>query len=157
MTDNDQRALTGLSESYAQARLRSEGFNELPRPDQRTFSRIIVDVLREPMLALLISGGSVYLLLGDVKEALILIGFALLSVGITVLQETRTEHVLEALRDLTSPRALVIRDGERRRIAGPPASRPPSFGASRAGRRPRSAVLHRRVTAKAKSRPNFCR
>ena len=37
---------------------------------------------------------------------------------ITVVQETRTERVLEALRDLTSPRALVIRDGERKRIAG---------------------------------------
>jgi Ca2+-transporting ATPase len=118
MTDDDLHALTGLSETDAQARLRAEGFNELPRPDQRTFARIIVDVLREPMLALLVGGGAVYLLLGDVKEALILLGFALLSVGITVLQETRTEHVLEALRDLTSPRALVIRDGERRRVAG---------------------------------------
>jgi len=141
MTDNDQRALTGLSESYAQARLRSEGFNELPRPDQRTFSRIIVDVLREPMLALLISGGSVYLLLGDVKEALILIGFALLSVGITVLQETRTEHVLEALRDLTSPRALVIRDGERRRIAGREVARDDLIVLAEGDRVPADALL----------------
>ena len=34
------------------------------------------------------------------------------------MQEARSERVLEALRDLTSPRALVIRDGERRRIPG---------------------------------------
>jgi P-type Ca2+ transporter type 2C len=118
MRNADGRSLTGLSETDARVRLRSEGFNELPRPDQRTFFRIIADVLREPMLALLLGGGAIYLLLGDLKEALILIVFALLSVGITVLQETRTERVLEALRDLTSPRALVIRDGERRRIAG---------------------------------------
>ena len=52
------------------------------------------------------------------EEALILLAFACLSVAITVVQEARTERVLEALRDLTSPRALVIRDGERRRIAG---------------------------------------
>ena len=70
------------------------------------------------MLALLIGGGLVYLALGDVKEAIILLVFACLSVVITVVQETRTERVLEALRDLTSPRALVIRDGERQRIAG---------------------------------------
>ena len=70
------------------------------------------------MLALLLGGGVVYLLLGDLKEAVILLAFATMSVLITVVQETRTERVLEALRDLTSPRALVIRDGERKRIAG---------------------------------------
>jgi Ca2+-transporting ATPase len=80
--------------------------------------RIVFDVLREPMLALLLAGGVVYLLLGSRDEALILLAFACLSVGITVVQEARTERVLEALRDLTSPRALVIRDGQRQRIAG---------------------------------------
>jgi P-type Ca2+ transporter type 2C len=70
------------------------------------------------MMALLLGGGVIYLALGDRTEALILLAFATLSVSITVVQETRTEHVLEALRDLTSPRALVIRDGERKRIAG---------------------------------------
>ncbi len=70
------------------------------------------------MLALLLAGGSLYLLLGDVSEALVLLGFATFSIAITVIQETRTEHVLEALRDLSAPRALVIRDGIRARIAG---------------------------------------
>jgi len=110
--------IRGLSETDAQARLKSEGYNELPRPDRRTPFRIVLEVLREPMLALLLGGGVVYLALGDLKEALILLAFATLSVLITVVQETRTEHVLEALRELTSPRALVIRDGERKRIAG---------------------------------------
>ncbi len=70
------------------------------------------------MFALLLGGGLIYLLLGDLKEALILLGFAIMSVGITVDEETRTERVLEALRDLTSPRALVIRENVRKRIAG---------------------------------------
>lgn len=70
------------------------------------------------MLALLLVGGLVYLALGDLKEAIILVIFATMSIVITVVQETRTERVLEALRDLSSPRALVIRDGERKRIAG---------------------------------------
>jgi Ca2+-transporting ATPase len=70
------------------------------------------------MLALLVGSGAIYLALGDTKEALILLAFAMLSIIITVVQESRTEHILEALRDLTSPRALVIRDGERKRIAG---------------------------------------
>ncbi|MCI4680588.1 cation-translocating P-type ATPase [Rhodoblastus acidophilus] len=108
----------GLTEEEATARLAAEGFNELPQADRRTPFRIVLDVLREPMLVLLIGGGVIYLALGDVKEAIVLLVFACLSVVITVVQETRTEKVLEALRDLTSPRALVIRDGERQRIAG---------------------------------------
>lgn len=108
----------GLSEVEAQARLLAEGFNELPMTGRRTPLRIALEVMREPMLALLLGGGAVYLLLGDLQEALILLAFATLSVGITIVQEARTERVLEALRDLTSPRALVIRDGESKRIAG---------------------------------------
>src|SRR5208337_4120087 len=115
---NFSARFAGLSEAEAQARLTAEGYNELPRPDRRTPLRIVFEVLREPMLALLIAGGVVYLTLGDWREALILLIFANLSIVITVVQETRTERVLEALRDLTSPRALVVRDGERKRIPG---------------------------------------
>ena len=111
-------SMAGLSEVEAQRRLQSEGYNELPRRNRRTPPRIVLEVFREPMFALLLGGGFIYLLLGDLKEALILLAFAIVSVAITVIQETRTERVLEALRDLTSPRALVIRDGVRRRIAG---------------------------------------
>jgi Ca2+-transporting ATPase len=111
-------SIRGLSEKDAQIRLKSEGYNELPRPDRRTALRIALEVFREPMLALLLGGGAIYLALGDLKEALVLLAFATLSIVITVVQETRTEHVLEALRELTSPRALVIRDGVRKRIAG---------------------------------------
>ena len=77
-----------------------------------------MEVLREPMLVLLLCGGVIYLLLGDLREALLLLVFGAMSIVITVVQETRTERVLEALRDLTSPRALVVREGRRKRIAG---------------------------------------
>src|SRR4051794_14331836 len=106
--------LHGLTEAEAHLRCQREGYNELPRPDRRTPYRILLEVLREPMLALLLGGGVIYLLLGDLKEALVLLVFATMSVVITVVQETRTERVLEALRELTSPRALVIRDGQRK-------------------------------------------
>jgi Ca2+-transporting ATPase len=108
----------GLSEAEARARLEEDGANELPRPERRSPMRIVMEVLREPMLMLLLGGGLVYLVLGDLREALILLVFGAMSIVITVVQETRTERVLDALRDLTSPRALVVRDGERRRIPG---------------------------------------
>ena len=72
-------SIRGLIEADAQARLKAEGYNELPRPERRTPLRIIVEVVREPMLALLLGGGVVYLALGDLKEALILLVFATLS------------------------------------------------------------------------------
>jgi Ca2+-transporting ATPase len=100
-------AAPGLSDAEALARLGSEGYNELPRAARRTPLKIVGDVMREPMLALLVGAGGVYLALGDLREAQILLAFATVSVAITVVQETRTERVLQALRDLTSPRALV--------------------------------------------------
>lgn len=110
--------LSGLSEGEAARRRAIFGPNELPQHGHRGIWRIFRDVMREPMLALLIAGGIIYLLLGSRQEALILLAFACLSILITVAQEARTEHALEALRDLTSPRALVLRDGQRKRIAG---------------------------------------
>lgn len=109
---------SGLSLAEAAERLAVHGPNELPRAGRRTILHIALDVLREPMLALLIGAGAIYLVLGDLHEALVLTAFACLSTLITVVQESRTERALEALRDLTSPRALVIRGGERMRIAG---------------------------------------
>ena len=118
MTTKDCHRPDGLTRQDAHARLIADGPNELPSAGGRSLLRIALEVLREPMLALLLAGGVAYLLLGDLTEALILLGFATFSVVVTVIQETRTEHVLEALRDLSAPRALVIRDGARVRIAG---------------------------------------
>jgi len=112
MTDAKQQSpagqsvpLRGLSAADARKRLKSDGYNELPRQVSRTPLRIIFEVLREPMLFLLLGGGAIYLLIGELQDALILLAFALFSISITVVQESRTERVLEALRDLTSPRA----------------------------------------------------
>ena len=70
------------------------------------------------MFLLLVACGVVYLVLGDVHEALMLLGFVFFVMGLTLYQERKTEHALDALRDLSSPRALVVRDGAERRIAG---------------------------------------
>src|SRR3569832_2454553 len=101
----------GLTAAEAARRLHVEGYNELPSGRSRTVFSIALGILREPMFLLLISAGLIYLLLGDVREALMLLFFVFVVVGITFYQERKAERVLEALRDLTSPRALVFRDG----------------------------------------------
>jgi Ca2+-transporting ATPase len=115
---DDVKTPFGLSQETAAARLAAEGANELPRQDRRTLLRIMVEVFREPMFQLLMVAGLIYLAIGDLGEGLLLLAFAAVNVLIAVYQESKTERVLETLRDLTSPRALVIRDGTRRRIPG---------------------------------------
>lgn len=108
----------GLTRTEAAERLRSDGPNALPDQGPRSLARIAREVLKEPMFLLLIAAAAIYLTLGDVREAVIL-GISIVAVvGITILQERRTERALAKLKDLSSPRALVIRDGEEQRIAG---------------------------------------
>ena len=109
---------TGLSRDQAALHLRDDGANELPRAPRRTFGRIVLEAGRDPMSQFLLAGVAIYLLLGDVHEALLLGLFVLVTIGLSVVQQQRTERVLEALRDLASPRALVLRGGERLRIPG---------------------------------------
>ncbi|MBI4474067.1 MAG: HAD-IC family P-type ATPase, partial [Acidobacteria bacterium] len=108
----------GLSEAVAAERRRTEGPNELPTAKPKSNIRIAAEVLREPMFLLLIATGVVYLILGDLEEALALLVGIFVVIGITLYQQQKTERTLQALRDLSSPRALVIRDGQRKRIAG---------------------------------------
>ncbi|NWF53388.1 MAG: cation-translocating P-type ATPase [Syntrophaceae bacterium] len=118
MKDFNLHSIGGLSEPEAARRLKAEGFNELPPSRQRGIMTITLEVAREPMFLLLVACGVIYLALGDLKEALMLLGFVFAIMGITIYQDRKTERALEALRDLTSPRALVIRDGEQKRIPG---------------------------------------
>ena len=117
-TLNDEANQQGLSEQEARERLAVEGYNELPAASKRNFFHILFEVIREPMFLMLIACGLLYLFLGDQEEALMLMGFVVVIIGITFYQEQKTEKALDALRDLSSPRALVIRNGEQIRIAG---------------------------------------
>jgi len=106
----------GLTDSAAQERLRQYGPNVLPSIRKVTLFSIAFATLKEPMLLLLLSTGVVYLLIGDVREAIAILASIFLVIGISVVQKQRTERTLEALRDLTSPRALVVRAESTRRI-----------------------------------------
>ncbi|MEN6335477.1 MAG: cation-translocating P-type ATPase [Phycisphaerales bacterium] len=114
----DIRQIPGLTGSEAARRLAEEGHNELPSSRRRNGLAIALEVIREPMFLLLVACGVVYLFMGEPREALMLLGFVFVVMGITIVQERRTERALDALRDLSSPRALVVRDGQQDRVAG---------------------------------------
>ncbi|MCK9590949.1 MAG: cation-translocating P-type ATPase [Methanoregula sp.] len=114
----DLDSVKGLSHQEAAEKIRTEGYNELPESKKRGIFGIILEVIKEPMFILLVASGLIYFVLGDVTEGIMLMSFVVVIIGITVYQEQKTERALEALRNLSSPRALVIRDGEQKRIAG---------------------------------------
>jgi len=108
----------GLTDAEATRRLIADGPNELPQEQLRSVWRQAWDVIRQPMLLLLVAAGTVNLLLAEPVDAVILLSFVLVVIGISVYQSNKTEHALVALRDLSAPRALVVRNGERARIPG---------------------------------------
>jgi len=139
--------LGGLTEEEASERLAKEGFNELPSTKKRSLAAIVLEVVKEPMFLLLIACGSIYLFLGlsgdseGINEALMLFSFVFVVIGITVYQEQKVERALEALKDLSSPRAYVLRDGEARRIPGREVVRDDVIMLSEGDRVPADAVL----------------
>ncbi|MEO6137102.1 MAG: cation-transporting P-type ATPase, partial [Luteimonas sp.] len=108
----------GLSSVEAARLLLADGPNVLPGGSPKSIVAIVVGVLTEPMFLMLLVAGGVYLALGDRAEALFLLGFVFVVIGITLFQERKTQRALESLRDLSAPRALVIRDGREARIPG---------------------------------------
>ncbi|MDO8944386.1 MAG: HAD-IC family P-type ATPase, partial [Desulfobacterales bacterium] len=141
----DLGGLLGLSGDDVQERLRQEGPNELPAQKKRSLLTIGFEVVREPMFLMLVAAGSLYLLMGEPADALMLLGFVFVVMAITIVQERRTERSLEALRDLSSPRALVIRDGVHRRIAGRDVVRGDLVVLSEGDRVPADGLLRRGI------------
>ncbi|HEX9093847.1 MAG TPA: cation-translocating P-type ATPase [Coriobacteriia bacterium] len=146
LASDDIRSITGLTDAEAAQRLAAEGPNEIASAKPRSVLRIAWEVVREPMLLLLVAAGSINLVISAqeperLREALLLFVFVLVVIGITFYQERKTERALEALRDLSSPRALVIREGRQLRIAGRDVVRGDILMLAEGDRVPADAVL----------------
>ncbi len=111
-------SINGLSSADAAQRLTDNGANALPGGKRRTLASIVWETAREPMFVLLLAAATLYLLFGDLIEGISLFAAVVIMLSLTLYQEGKTERAIEALRDLTSPRARVVRDGESVRIAG---------------------------------------
>lgn len=112
-----QRAYHGLSTAEALERLKRVGPNEVAHPGARELGAIVLETLREPMFLLLLGAAGLYLVLGELGEGIFMFVGAMVSTGLVVLQEERSERALSALQDLAQPQARVLRDGDFRLIA----------------------------------------
>lgn len=113
----DINDIKGLTSDEARKRLHAEGYNELPVSTSRNLWELVLEVVREPMFILLLACGFLYMILGDYTEGFTLLSWIIIIIFITFYQNQKSEKALEALRRLSSPRALVVRDGEMTRIA----------------------------------------
>lgn len=115
---NINTSFKGLSLDEVKSRQAAYGYNELASSKNKSGLAVALGVVKEPMFLLLVACGVLYLILGDLSEGIMLLGFVFVIMGIEYYQEHKTEKALEALKDLASPRALVIRNGVAIRVAG---------------------------------------
>ena len=116
MTQNHLTTLEGLSTAQAATRLAEDGPNEITQTPRRSLPRRLLDMLRQPMFALLVAAAMLYMVLGDLTEGLTLAVFVLAVLALTFYQEGKSEASIQALRDLTQPLAQVIRSGQKLQV-----------------------------------------
>ncbi|MEY3696443.1 MAG: hypothetical protein RJA41_93, partial [Actinomycetota bacterium] len=114
----EQVDVLGLTSIEAARRLQEFGPNELSQLESKRFFRRVLDVVKQPMLFLLLAAGSLNFVLAEFSDGLILMVAVIVVISISVYQENKTEKALLSLRELSAPRALVIRDGIQVRVAG---------------------------------------
>lgn len=141
MTATLEPELTGITAEEAAARLAADGPNELPTAKRRSLARQTWDVVSQPMLFLLLGAGTVNFVLSEPLDGAILLSFVVVVIAISIYQEHKTEGALAALRDLSAPRALVVRDGQQVRIAGRDVVRGDALLLAEGDRVPADAVL----------------
>ncbi len=103
----------GLSCEEAAKRLREHGKNELQETGKRTLAEAFLEQLNDPLIYVLMVAAVVSVLLSEVSDAVIIGAVVLLNASVGVLQEGKARRALDSLKKLTSPRAVVIREGRR--------------------------------------------
>lgn len=117
MLAEDNLTTTGLSDLQARQRLTEDGPNIISGRTRQPTLAVAIDAMREPMFVMLVAAGGLYLAMGKASDGLLLLSFVLIVIGSTILQRRRTERALDALRQMSSPRCVVIRDGKEVRIS----------------------------------------
>jgi Ca2+-transporting ATPase len=108
---------TGLSQEDARKLLAVHGPNELAQESKKSFWQQNYKTISEPMVLLLLASAFIYLLIGDFSEGMLLLFSVVLLIALTTYQERKSQKALDALRDLSSPRSLVLRSGIKQRVA----------------------------------------
>lgn len=111
MQYNIPKHLTGLSSEELVLSREKNGFNQIDSLPKNVWYRMLIDILKEPMLLLLIAVTIIYLLVGNYSEAVFMLAAIIAVSGISFYQDNRSKNALAALEKLNEPLSIVIRDG----------------------------------------------
>lgn len=106
----------GLGMREARERLRQDGRNEMRAPRKKTVPESFLEQLNDPLIYVLIVAAAVSVLLGEISDAAIIAVVVTLNAVVGMLQEGKARKALDSLKKLTSPKAMVIREGRRMEI-----------------------------------------
>lgn len=102
---------TGLSEQEAKNRLNKYGENIFEQEKSKTYPIMFLEQLNEPLIYILMAAAVISALLGELGDTGIIVSVILINAFVGVIQEGKAQKALDALKKLTSPTALVKRDG----------------------------------------------
>src|SRR5699024_2046399 len=104
--------LKGLSTDEVVASQNKHGYNTMNAVQKNSWITLLLDILKEPMLLLLIAVAIIYLIVGDYGEAIFMFGAIVVVSGISFYQDNRSKKALEALEKLNEPLSTVIRNSK---------------------------------------------
>jgi P-type Ca2+ transporter type 2C len=107
---SDLSLFSGVKKSEVQSLLKQFGKNVLKPVRQGGFLRAVWNILKEPMFLMLVFAAALYFILGETDEGLLMLISMSLVVAISIYQETKSSHAIDALKEFTQPRITVIRD-----------------------------------------------
>lgn len=106
----------GLSRREAHRRIERDGPNQLKEQEQKHLSQMILGQLNDPLILVLVVAMAISVLLGEIGDAIIIVVVVFLNATVGIVQEGKAGRAVEALKKISSPKAVVVRDGERQRI-----------------------------------------
>lgn len=112
MFDNIPKHLTGLTEEEVKRSQSQFGFNVLDGKEKAAWYNLIIDIVKEPMLLLLIAVTVIYVIVGNYAESIFMFGAIIVVSAISLYQDNRSKKALQALEKLNEPLSSVVRNGQ---------------------------------------------
>ena len=105
-------SINGLTKIEANNRLQKNGANKLLTKKPKTLLSIFFAQINDAMIYILIGAAIISAIMGEFSDSIIILIVIFINAIIGVVQESKAEKALSALKSLSTPKALVKRDGE---------------------------------------------
>lgn len=106
----------GLGRREAMERKAKYGANKLKEQEQKSVWQMVLEQLNDPLILILVVAMAISLMLHEFGDAVIIVAVVVLNAAVGIIQEGKAGRAVEALKKISSPQAVVVRDGERMKI-----------------------------------------